>query len=148
MDSYCEAWTKVGCTIMGDGWTNNRQRTLINFMVYCLQVISFVKFVDASNIVKDATNLFLLFDEIITWVGPSNVIQMVTNNATNYVTVGRLIFEKYKHINWSPCATHYLKLIFKDICRLDHITELTRCASKVTIFVYNHVALLSCLRKR
>ena len=30
VDSYCEAWPKVGCTIMGDGWTNNRQRTLIN----------------------------------------------------------------------------------------------------------------------
>ena len=59
---------------MGDGWTDNRQRTLINFMVYCPQGISFVKSIDASDIVKDANNLFLLFDEIITWVGPSNVV--------------------------------------------------------------------------
>ena len=34
---YREAWVKVRCTIMGDGWTDNRQRTLINFMVYCPQ---------------------------------------------------------------------------------------------------------------
>ena len=47
VDSYHEVWAKVGGTIMGDGWTNNRQRTLINFMVYCLQGISFVKSVDA-----------------------------------------------------------------------------------------------------
>ena len=133
---------------MGDGWTDNRQRTLINFMVYCPQGISFVKSVDASDIVKDATNLFLLFDEIITWVGPSNVVQMVTDNAANYVAAGRLISEKYKHINWSPCAAHCLNLIFKDICKLDHIAKLARRASKVTIFVYNHVALLSWLRKR
>ena len=74
MDSYREAWEKVGCTIMGDGWTYNRQRTLINFMVYCPQGISFIKSVDALDIMKDANNLFLAFDEIITWVGPSNVV--------------------------------------------------------------------------
>ena len=133
---------------MGDGWTDNRQITLINFMVYCPQGISFVKSIDASDIVKDANNLFLLFDELITWVGPSNVVQMVTDNAANYVAAGRLISHKYKHINWSPCAAHCLNLIFKDICKLDHIAELARRASKVTIFVYNHVALLSWLRKR
>ena len=111
-------------------------------MVYCPQGISFVKFVDALDIVKDATNLFLLFDEIITWVGPSIVVQMVTDNATNYVVARRLIYEKYKHINWSPCAAHCLNLIFKDICKLYHIVELARRASKVKIFVYNYVALL------
>ena len=148
VNSYREAWAKVGCTIMGDGWKDNRQRTLINFIVYCPQGISFVKSIDASDIVKDANNLFLLFDENITWVGPSNVVQMVTDNATNYVAAGRLNSHRYKHINWSPCAAHCLNLIFKDICKLNHIAELARRASKVTIFVYNHVALLSWLRKR
>ena len=117
-------------------------------MVYYPQGISFVKSIDASNIVKDANNLFLLFNEIITWVGPSNVVQMVTDNVANYVAAGRLIYHKYKHINWSPCVAHCLNLIFKDICKLDHIAELARRASKVTIFVYNHVVLLSWLRKR
>ena len=68
-------------------------------MVYCPQGISFVKFVNVSDIVKDSTNLFLFFDEIITWVGQSNVVQMVTDNAANYVAARRLISEKYKHIN-------------------------------------------------
>ena len=52
VDSYCSIWEKVECTIMGDGWTDNRQRTLINFLVYCPEGISFVKSVDASDIVK------------------------------------------------------------------------------------------------
>ena len=99
MDSYHEIWAKVGCTIMDDGWTNNRQRTLINFFVYYPEEISFVKYVDASDIVKDATNLFLIFDEVIEWVGPLNVVHIVTNNATNYVAAGRLISHKHKHIN-------------------------------------------------
>ena len=65
VNSYCKIWVKVGCIIMGDGWTDNRQRTLINFLVYCPEGISFVRYIDASNIVKDATNLLLLFDEVI-----------------------------------------------------------------------------------
>eukprot|EP00261_Vitis_vinifera_P020257 XP_010651036.1 PREDICTED: uncharacterized protein LOC104879551 [Vitis vinifera] len=148
VDSYRAIWAKVGCTIMGDGWTDNRQRTLINFLVYCPEGISFVKSVDVSDIVKDATNLFQLFDEVIEWVGPLNVVHVVTDNAANYVAAGRLISQKHKHINWSPCAAHCLNLIFKDIGKMDHVAELVRRASKVTIFVYNHVALLSWLRKR
>ena len=60
-----------------------------------------------------------------------------------YVAIGRLIYQKYKHINWLPCAAYCLNLIFKDICKLDHIVELARRVSKVIVFVYNHVALLS-----
>ncbi|RVX08074.1 hypothetical protein CK203_014771 [Vitis vinifera] len=124
VDSYRAIWAKVGCTIMSDGWTDNRQRTLINFLVYCPEGISFVKSVDASDIVKDATNLFQLFDEVIEWVGPLNVVHIVTDNATNYVATGRLISQKHKHINWSPCAAHCLNLIFKDIGKMDHVAEL------------------------
>ena len=76
---------------MGNDWIDNRQRTLINFLVYCLKRISFVKSVDASNILKDATNLFLVFDEVIEWVGPFDIVHIVTDNATNYVVVGILI---------------------------------------------------------
>ncbi|KAL6350289.1 hypothetical protein AAG906_004237 [Vitis piasezkii] len=59
-------------------------------------------FVDSYCIVKDATNLFQLFDEVIEWVGSLNVVHVVTNNAVNYVVIGRLISQKHKHINWSP----------------------------------------------
>ena len=148
MNSYCVIWAKVGCTIMGDSWTDNKQRTLINFLIYCSEGILFVKSIDDSDIVKDATNLFKLFDEVIEWVGPLNVVHIVTDNAANYVAAGRLISQKHKHINWSPCVTHCLNLIFKDISKMDHVAELVRRASNVTIFVYNHVALLSWLRKR
>ena len=92
--------------------------------------------------------MFQLFDEVIEWVYPFNVVHIVTDNAINYVVVGRLISYKHKHINWSPCATHCLNLIFKDIGKMDHVAELVRHASKVTIFVYNYVTLLSWLRKK
>ena len=78
---------------MGDGWIDNRQITLINFLVYCSQGISFVKSVNASDIVNDATNLFQLFDEVIEWVYPFNVVHIVTDNAKNYVTSNNRHFD-------------------------------------------------------
>ena len=73
---------------------------------------------------------------------------MVTDNTANYVGVGKLISKKYKHINWSPSASHYPNLSLQDAHFVYNIAKLARRASNVTIFVYNHVSLLSWLRKR
>ncbi|XP_072062191.1 uncharacterized protein [Arachis hypogaea] len=72
VDSHRSAWKKTGCTLMADGWTDQRQRTLINFLVYCS----------------------------------------------------------------------------KDISSMAHISNLATRASKITVFVYNHMIFLSWLRKR
>ena len=31
-----------------------------------------------------------LFDEIVSWVGPANIVHLVTDNAANYVAAGRI----------------------------------------------------------
>ncbi|CAN1167656.1 hypothetical protein LINPERHAP2_LOCUS27362 [Linum perenne] len=104
---------------MADGWTDKRQRSLINFLIYSPKGISFVKSVDASGFAKTGKNLFELFDSVIQWVGVQNVVQVVTDNAANY-----------------------------DICALPHIDRLAKSASKITTFLYNHGALLHWLRER
>ena len=58
VDSQRRHWAKVGCTLMAGGWTNTRTRSLINFLVYCLRGMVFVKSVDAIEIVKSSKNLF------------------------------------------------------------------------------------------
>ena len=65
VESQRRHWTEVGCTLMADGWTDTRHRSLINFLVYCPRGMVFVKSVDASNIVKSTRNLFKLFDEVV-----------------------------------------------------------------------------------
>ncbi|XP_015949126.1 uncharacterized protein LOC107474054 [Arachis duranensis] len=148
VEKYRSSWKSTGCTLMADGWTDQRQRTLINFLVYCPAGMSFVKTVDASDVIKTANALFNLFADVIEWVGPSNIVHVVTDNAANYVSAGKLIHEKYPNIFWSPCAAHCINLILKDIASLPHIADLASRASKVTVFVYNHMILLSWLRKR
>ena len=141
VDSHRSYWVDTGCTIMTDGWTDTRHRTLINFLVYCPKGIDFIRSVDASDLVKEDINLSNLFDEIVNWVGPANIVYLVTDNAANYVAAGRILCGKYRNISWSPSTAHYLNLIFKKIRKMDYVAKLAKRASKIIVFIYNHVAL-------
>ena len=48
-------------------------------------------------------------------VGVENVVQIIIDNATNYVVVGKMLERKYKTIFWTPCATHCIDLVLEDI---------------------------------
>ena len=47
-------------------------------------------------------------------VGPTNVLQAMTDNASNCKAAGREIAKVHKHIFWFACVVHTLNLIFKD----------------------------------
>jgi hypothetical protein len=66
---FKESWSKIGCTIMSDGWTDQRSRTILNFLIACLKGTMFLKSVDASDQVKEANLLFCLLDEVVEEVG-------------------------------------------------------------------------------
>ena len=51
VDSHCSYWADTGYTIMADGWTDTRHRTLINFLVYCPKGIIFIRSVDRKSVV-------------------------------------------------------------------------------------------------
>ncbi|CAN1774920.1 hypothetical protein LINPERHAP1_LOCUS13136 [Linum perenne] len=148
VEGYCETWAKHGCTLMSDGWTDKRGRTLINFLVYCSRGLCFIKSVDATKEIKTAKVLFKMFDEVIKWIGVDNVVQVVTDNASNYLKCGKVIHRTYPHIYWTPCAAHCINLILKDIAALPHVSELFAKASKISVFVYNHQPVLNWLKAR
>ncbi|XP_065853259.1 uncharacterized protein [Euphorbia lathyris] len=133
---------------MSDGWTDTRQRPLINFLVYYPEGISFIKSVDALDIITDADTLCNLFGEIVEIVGPENVVHMVTGNGANYKAAGRKLTERYSTIKWSLCAVHCLNLVIKDIAEMPKVKDIATLASKITVFVYNHKWTLNWLRKR
>ena len=66
---------KYGCSIMSDGWTDRKGRTLINFLVNCPTKAMFVKSDDASDYTKTRDKLAeLLYILLKKWVN-----QMVFN---------------------------------------------------------------------
>ncbi|KAL8492718.1 hypothetical protein ACS0TY_024059 [Phlomoides rotata] len=139
-------WAETGC-IMGDGWTDRSHRSLINFLVYCPYSISFMKSCDMSDILSSAENLCNLFSSIVNMVGEKNVIHMVTDNASNYKTAGKLLHAKYPGIYWSPCSAHCINLTLEDVGKMDLVQECVVLGSRITKFVYNHKWPLAWLRQ-
>lgn len=80
---------------MCDGWIDRKGRTLLNFLVHCPKGTMFIKLVDASTHIKDATTICELLDGFIREIGVQNVVQVVIDNATNYVSVGRMLMERH-----------------------------------------------------
>eukprot|EP00253_Pinus_taeda_P018293 PITA_18293 len=131
---------------MSDGWTDQRNRTIINFLVFIPQGTMFLKSVDASDKVKDGHLLFQLLDQVVE-EGVANVVQIITDNASNYVLAGKLLEEKYKTIFWTPCAAHCIDLMLEDIGKLDWVRNTVDHAKSITKFIYNHTWVLSLMRK-
>ncbi|XP_076958104.1 uncharacterized protein LOC143633744 isoform X2 [Bidens hawaiensis] len=148
VDSFRESWSDTGCTIMCEKWRDSRQQTIINFLVYCPNRISFIKSIDASDIESNSESLCNLFGEIVEIVGSTNVVHLVTDNSDYYKDAGKLLCERYPLICWSPCATHCINLIMKDIEELPHVTNLFTLASRVSVFIYNNTWPLNWLRNR
>ena len=86
-DHFIE-WSKNGCSIMSDGWTDRKERSLVNFLVNSSRGTMFMKFIDASSMVKTGEKLFELLDRWVEEVGEANVVQVITDNASNYVAAG------------------------------------------------------------
>jgi hypothetical protein len=134
--------------VMSDGWTDGKGRTLLNFLVHCPRETMFLKSVDASAHVKDAALLCDLLDGFIQEVGPQHVVQVITDNAANYVAAGRMLMSQgYPTLFWTPCAAHCLDLMLEDMGKLDWISETIDSRRSITKFIYNHASVLSMMRQ-
>lgn len=112
-----------GCTVMSDGWTDEKGRTLLNFLVHCPRGTMFIKLIDASAHVKDTALLCELMDGFIQDIGVHNVVQMIIDNAANYVVVGKMLMERHPTLFWTPCVAHCLDLMLKDMWKIHFIKE-------------------------
>ncbi|KAL6345175.1 hypothetical protein AAG906_013659 [Vitis piasezkii] len=115
-----EKWKTYGCTII-----------IINFMVYSKGTTVFLKSVDASNYIKDHKYIYELLKTIIKEVGKENMVQIVTDNGSAFMKVGK----------------HCIDLIFEDIGKRPNVIEVINNARKITNFIYNHGWLLAQMRK-
>ena len=80
---------------MCDGWTGPKKLSIINFIVYCKGNTIFLKYVDASDNIKDNKYIYGLLKEVIKEVGEENVVQIVTDNGLAFVKAGKLLMKKY-----------------------------------------------------
>lgn len=110
-----DTWATQGTSIISDGWTNVKHEPLINVVASNSRGSMFLYADDFTGVEKTGKAIADYLLAAIEEVGPSNVLQVVTDNAANCKAAGREIEKVHKHIFWSPCVVHTLNLIFKDI---------------------------------
>ena len=81
-------WKKNGCSLMWDGWTDRKGRTLVNFFVNCSKGTMFMEIINASSMIKMGDKMFELLDKWVDQVGEENVVQVITDSHSSYKMVG------------------------------------------------------------
>ncbi|RZB86398.1 hypothetical protein D0Y65_026454, partial [Glycine soja] len=122
-------------------------RTLINFLVNCSLGTQFVKSVDASEYMKTSQKIFELLDSFVEEIGEKNVIQVVTDNGSNYVLAGKILQVTRPKIFWTPCATHCFDLMLEDIGKIPKVKRVIQRGIKLVGYIYNHTFALNIMRK-
>eukprot|EP00253_Pinus_taeda_P036021 PITA_36021 len=86
-------------------------------------------------------------EEVIQEVGEEHVVQIVTQNAANYMVAGRLFEIRHPTIFWSYCVAHCIDLMLEDIGKPHWIHEVVEKEKSITKYLYNHVIVLNTMRK-
>ena len=93
-----KSWSREGVSIVSDGWSDPQRRSLINFMVVTKSGHIFLKAIDCSNEIKDNDFIAKHMKEVIMEVGPSNIVQIVTDNAVVCKAAGLIIEAQFPSI--------------------------------------------------
>ncbi|XP_075473835.1 uncharacterized protein LOC142504876 [Primulina tabacum] len=142
-----EEMTKNGCTLMAYGWRHRKGRSLINFLVNTPKGSMFIESVDASSYSHTGEKMFELLDKFVQKVGLNNIVQVVTDSASNNVYAGKKLMDKYPNLYWAPCAAHCLDLIFEDIFKIPYLKRALEHAINVNGYIYNRTMLLNMMRE-
>ena len=87
--------------------------------------------------------MFKYLDEVFEEIKVENVVQVITDNASNYVNAKTRLMGKRKRLWWTPCVAHCIELILEDVGKLNvHNNKLLR-ARQVVKFIYRHTWVLS-----
>eukprot|EP01018_Ginkgo_biloba_P040654 Gb_34589 [translate_table: standard] len=111
---------------------------LINVIVVCSKGLMFLNAVDCNGELKDATFIANILIDAIESVGPSNVVQVITDNARVCKAAGLLVEVRYENIFLTPCVVHSLNFILKKIEKIEWIKKITDEAKEIEMFITNH----------
>jgi hypothetical protein len=89
-----------------------------------------------------------LLEKQIEKVGKEYVVQIVTDNGSNYKAAGRILMERIPTLFWTPCAAHCLDLMMEDIGKIPEFSSCINSAKKVSRFIYKHGRILDLMREK
>ncbi|TVU50507.1 hypothetical protein EJB05_01880 [Eragrostis curvula] len=138
---------KNGCSIMTDAWSDRKRRSIMNLVTNCADGTSFMSSKEMSAVSHTSEVIFELVDKAIEEVGEDEVVQVVTDNASNNMGAKKMLFQKRPRIFWTSCGSHTINLMLQGIGSLPKFKTVLDQAKAFTIFVYGHTRTLDCMRQ-
>ncbi|CAD6247176.1 unnamed protein product [Miscanthus lutarioriparius] len=142
----CEAIGQFGPGLVPPTQDALKRRSIMNQCTNCADGTSFINSKEMSHVSHISEVIFDLVDKVIEEIGPDNVVQVVTGNASNNMGAKRLLEEKRPHIFWTSCAAHTINLMLQGIGNMTRFKKVVDQAKAFIIFVYGHTRTLECLR--
>uniref|UniRef100_A0A0D3E7Q2 DUF659 domain-containing protein n=2 Tax=Brassica oleracea var. oleracea TaxID=109376 RepID=A0A0D3E7Q2_BRAOL len=103
-------------SICSDGWSDPHRRPSLNLIAANESGPMMLRAVNIQGEAKTGEVIAEMIIECIKEVGHENVVQVLTDNASNCVKAGALILSKFPTIFWTPFVVHTLNLALKNIC--------------------------------
>lgn len=148
LQEFKEEWKRTGCTIMSDGWTDKKRRSICNFLVNSPKGTVFLYSLDTSDISKTTEKVFKMLDDVVEEVGEENVVQVVTDNAANFKAAGEMLMLKRPNLYWTPCAAHCIDLMLEDFEKHLKVHQVTIYKGrKICTYIYCRTQLISLVKK-
>nr|XP_009784862.1 PREDICTED: uncharacterized protein LOC104233204 [Nicotiana sylvestris]XP_009784863.1 PREDICTED: uncharacterized protein LOC104233204 [Nicotiana sylvestris] len=91
--------------------------------------------------------MFTLFHNTIEKIGPSKVVQVVTDNASENVKASGMIEGVYKNVYWTPCTAHCINLMFRDIFKEKPFSTVFGQGVRVHSYISQRPLLLNMMRR-
>ncbi|KAJ9547380.1 LOW QUALITY PROTEIN: hypothetical protein OSB04_019923 [Centaurea solstitialis] len=115
LKKYQDEWKSSGCTIMTDAWSDRKRRSIMNLCVNSRLGTVFLSSKEFSDVAHTSEVIFEYVDKCIDEVGHENVVQIVTDNASNNMGTAKLLKLKRPKIFWTSCAAHTVNLMLEAI---------------------------------
>ncbi|XP_015649249.1 uncharacterized protein [Oryza sativa Japonica Group] len=137
-DRFKRDWNEYGVTLMCDSWTGPTGMAVINFLIYCNGIMFFHNSVDATGHSQDANFVLKEIRKVVRELGPQHVVQIITDNGSNYKKACRLLRQEYPTIVWQPCVAHTINLMLKEVGKMPDHESVIESARKICRWLYNH----------
>ena len=145
--NFKDDWPTYGVTIMSDSWTGPSRMSIINFMVFSNGRMYFHKSVNATGHMQNSKFVYEHIKEVIEEIGQQHVVQLVTDNGSNFKKACLDLVADFPHITWQPCAAHTINLMLKEMGCFPEINEVVSSCKRICRFMYNHSTLHAEMQK-
>lgn len=78
-------------------------------------------------------------------LGPEHIVQIITDNGSNYKKACKMITRKYR-IVWQPCLAHTINLMLKSVGEFSEHKAIIEAARRICRWLYNHNKLHAMMR--